>query len=117
MNPNTPNTGRQAPPLVVPPIALPLPAVPPVPTALSAPVKPVTTATDPLQDDAAALAQLSIKNSLINDSDLIEKAWVNKAKQIVEQTRDDPYKQSEELTIFKADYMKKQYDKSIKLSK
>jgi hypothetical protein len=50
-----------------------------------------------------------------DDTDLIEKEWVNKAKQIVEQTKDDPYKQSEELTVFKADYMKKRYNRTIKL--
>ncbi len=51
-----------------------------------------------------------------DDGDLIEKAWVDKAKQIVERTRDDPHKQSEELTVFKADYMKKRYGKTIKIS-
>jgi hypothetical protein len=54
--------------------------------------------------------------SVITDDDLIEKEWVNKAKRIVEQTRDDPYKQSENLTVFKADYLKQHYGKSIKLS-
>lgn len=47
-------------------------------------------------------------------NDLIEKEWVSKAKQIVEQTKDDPYKQSEGLTMVKMDYMKKRYNKSIK---
>lgn len=47
-------------------------------------------------------------------NDLIEKEWVSKAKQIVEQTRDDPYKQSEGLTMMKVDYMKKRYNKNIK---
>ena len=47
-------------------------------------------------------------------NDLIEKEWVSKAKQIVEQTRDDPYKQSEGLTMMKVDYMKKRYNKTIK---
>jgi hypothetical protein len=51
-----------------------------------------------------------------DDGDLIEKAWVDKAKQIVERNRDDPHKQSEALTVFKADYMKKRYGKAIKLS-
>lgn len=50
-----------------------------------------------------------------DDSDLIEKEWVNKAKQIVEKTRDDPYKQTEELTLVKVDYMKKRYNKTLKL--
>lgn len=52
-----------------------------------------------------------------DDNDLIEKEWVNKAKQIVERTRDDPYKQSEELTVVKVDYMKKRYNKTLKLNK
>jgi hypothetical protein len=51
-----------------------------------------------------------------DDSDLIEKEWVDKAKQIVERTRNDPHKQSEELTVFKADYLKKRYGKTIKVS-
>lgn len=54
--------------------------------------------------------------SLITDDDLIEKEWVNKAKQIVEQNRDDPYKQSENLTVFKSDYLKQRYGKTIKLN-
>jgi hypothetical protein len=65
--------------------------------------------------DVSATTQVS--SLLANaDSDLIEKEWVDKAKQIVERTRDDPYKQSEELTVFKADYMKKRYGKTIKVS-
>lgn len=51
-----------------------------------------------------------------DDNDLIEKEWVNRAKQIVERTRNDPYKQSEDLTLFKADYIKKRYGKTIKVS-
>lgn len=54
---------------------------------------------------------------LADDGDLIEKEWVHKAKQIVDQNRDDPYKQSEELTVFKAGYMKQRYNKTIKLNK
>lgn len=49
------------------------------------------------------------------DSDLIEKEWVMKAKQIVEHTAEDPYKQQEELSKIKADYMKKRYNKDIGL--
>lgn len=53
----------------------------------------------------------------ITDNDDIEKEWVNRAKQIVERTRNDPYRQSEELTLVKADYMKQRYNKIIKVSK
>jgi hypothetical protein len=49
------------------------------------------------------------------DKDVIEPEWVNGAKAIVARNQDDPYKQSEELTVFKADYMQKRYNKTIKL--
>jgi hypothetical protein len=49
------------------------------------------------------------------DADLIEKEWVYKAKQIVEQTADDPYLQQAQLSRIKADYMKKRYNKDIKV--
>lgn len=48
-----------------------------------------------------------------DDGDLIEKEWVHKAKRIVEQTRQDPYKQTKELHKFRAEYMKKRYNKII----
>lgn len=47
------------------------------------------------------------------DGDLIEKEWVVKAKQIVEHTAEDPYKQQEELNKIRADYMKKRYNKDL----
>lgn len=49
------------------------------------------------------------------DSDLIEKEWVDRAKQIVEHTREDPYEQQRALSEMKADYLKKRYNKDIKL--
>lgn len=85
----------------VPPITLPLPQ--PAPTAGAS-------------DDASATTP-AISATVVDDGDLIEKEWVSKAKQIVEKNRNDPYKQSEELTVFKADYMKKRYDKNIKIDK
>jgi hypothetical protein len=56
-------------------------------------------------------------SKLIKDNDLIDKEWVDKAKRIVEQTRSDPHEQSEKLTMVKADYMSKQYHKTIKVNK
>lgn len=54
--------------------------------------------------------------SIADDTDLIEKEWVLKAKEIVERTHDDPYKQNNAIHQLKADYMKKRYSKDIKLS-
>jgi hypothetical protein len=53
--------------------------------------------------------------ALADDADLIEKEWVVKAKQIVAQTKFDPYLQSAELNKLKAEYVKKRYNKEIKL--
>ena len=51
-----------------------------------------------------------------NDVDLIEKAWVEKAKNIVNNTMGDPHSQTEEINRMKADYIKKRYNKDIKAS-
>jgi len=50
------------------------------------------------------------------DDDLIEKAWVERAKQIVANTRQDPYQQNKQLAALKAEYIQKRYNKTIKLS-
>ncbi|MGZ6004995.1 MAG: hypothetical protein ACXWLH_02490 [Candidatus Saccharimonadales bacterium] len=51
-----------------------------------------------------------------DDTDLIEKEWVNRAKYIVESTRQDPGLQNKELSKFKADYIHKRYNKRLKVS-
>ncbi len=50
------------------------------------------------------------------DLDLIEKVWVQKAKQIVDSTQGDPYVQNKQLNKMKVEYIKKRYDKDIKYS-
>ena len=83
------------------------PAVPTIPLPLP-PATPTTA--DP------TVAVSATTPVAADDNDLIEKEWVNKAKEIVERTRENPYEQSKELNLFKADYMKKRYDKTLKLS-
>ena len=58
----------------------------------------------------------SVVATTADDSDLIEKEWVSKAKAIVEKTQNDPYQQSKELNFLRAGYMQKRYSKHIKLS-
>jgi Txe/YoeB family toxin of Txe-Axe toxin-antitoxin module len=43
----------------------------------------------------------------------IEKEWVQRAKSLVAQTQDDPYKQKNEMSKIKADYIKKRFNKTI----
>jgi hypothetical protein len=110
VNPDGQNLPAQAPAQppamrqpVPPAMTLPLPPNPAAPAAQNVP-----------QTDVSATTQVATP-PVIDDGDLIEKEWVHKAKQIVDQNRNDPYKQSEELTMFKADYMKKRYNKNIKV--
>jgi hypothetical protein len=86
----------------------------PTPQPLAAPLAGPThqSAPQPVVPNATNI----VVPSTADDSDLIEKEWVAKAKQIVDRTRNDPHQQSEVLTHLKNDYMQKRYNKSIKLS-
>ncbi|MDQ5913977.1 MAG: hypothetical protein QG623_596 [Patescibacteria group bacterium] len=55
--------------------------------------------------------------AVAEDKDDIEKEWVNKAKKIVEQTKTDPYLQERAVSRLQADYMKKRFNKDVKLPK
>lgn len=107
--------GEQLP--AVPEMAPLAPATQSVPAkpAIPMPFPPAAPANPPADNVPGTTASVSVP--ALDDQDLIEKEWVNKAKQIVERNRDDPYKQSEELTVFRAEYMKKRYGKTIKLNK
>lgn len=66
------------------------------------------TATTPVDDTNPAVAA---------DDDLIEKEWVEKAKQVVAETRTDPHAQDIAVSKLQADYLKKRYGKVISLPK
>lgn len=51
--------------------------------------------------------------SAASDDDLIEKEWVEKAKRVVSETRDDPYQQDAAIGRLQADYLKKRYGKEV----
>jgi hypothetical protein len=75
-------------------------------------------ATDSATNDSSTTPSSSSSSpQFAQDKDLIDKEWVNKAKSIVERNKDDPFKQSEELTLLKADYMQKRFNKTLKLNK
>lgn len=54
--------------------------------------------------------------AIADDNDLIEKEWVQKAKAIVAKTKEDPYTQNKEMSRYKADYVKKRFNKDVKLT-
>ena len=48
-----------------------------------------------------------------NDDDLIEKEWVDRAKKIIQDTKDDPRRREDEISRLQADYIKKRYGREI----
>lgn len=91
--------GEREPAPAAPPPVLPMPA--PQPQVVPMPV--VTTQSD---DNPVVAA----------DDDLIEKEWVDKAKKIIAETRDDPYKREREVSKLQADYLRKRYGREIGVS-
>lgn len=80
---------------------LPTPVVPVQPD-------PMTTA---LQEDDAS--QAGAAPLIAGDDDLIERAWVDKAKQIIAATKDDPHQREEQIARLQADYLRKRYGREI----
>lgn len=50
---------------------------------------------------------------IAGDDDLIEKEWVEKAKKILLQTKDDPYKREQEVSKLQVEYIRKRYGRTI----
>ncbi len=49
------------------------------------------------------------------DADLVEKEWVEAVKAIMERYKSDPYNKNQALTLLRADYLKKRYNKDVKI--
>lgn len=52
-----------------------------------------------------------------NDVDVIEKEWVNKAKQIIKDNHDNPYEQERAVEQLQIEYLKKRYGRDVKPSR
>ena len=80
---------------ILPPVT---PILPPVPAA----------------DDSVTNTAVADDTPLVaNDDDLIEKEWVDKAKKIIVETKDDPYRREQEVSKLQADYLLKRYGKEL----
>ena len=75
-------------------------------TAMAAPVAPVQA--PPQQGQTTAATPL-----VAADEDLIEKEWVDKAKEIIEQTKDDPHARTQKVNELQRDYLQKRYGKVV----
>lgn len=92
---NMQQVDRQNGPPPPPPVAVPLPP----PASLPAIQQPVA-------DD-------SVGPTIANDDDLIEKEWVDKAKKIIADTQNDPYRREKEINRLQIDYLRKRYGKEL----
>lgn len=84
--------------------------------AWQAPQTPVAVTPTPTQAPTAHTATSADTPLAAKDDDLIEQEWVQKAKKIVAATKDDPYRQEQEVSKLQADYLQKRYGKEVKLS-
>ena len=92
---NMQQVDRQAAP-PPPPVSIPLP-----PPAVALPTIPA-----PVADDTVGPA-------IAGDDDLIEKEWVDKAKKIISDTQNDPYRREQEVSRLQIDYLRKRYGKEL----
>jgi Txe/YoeB family toxin of Txe-Axe toxin-antitoxin module len=80
-----------------------------------APVLPpvvVPPAVTPVSDDSATAASDDMP-VVANDDDLIEREWVDKAKKIITETKDDPYRREQEVGKLQAEYLRKRYGREL----
>jgi len=80
------------------------------------PVIPVPPLSVPVPVPAQITNDDVVGPTLAADDDLIEKEWVDKAKKIITNTRDDPYQREQEINKLQADYLRKRYGKELGVS-
>ncbi len=98
---------------------LPMPDLPPIAAPVSHSAAAAPSAQTVATDDSAAQQNTPQRQVQPADDpaagDALDKEWVNKARTIVEQTKNDPYAQSNELGKVKAEYLRIRYNKHVKV--
>ena len=64
-------------------------------------------------DDTASPATSDDSPIVANDDDLIEKEWVDRAKKILAETKDDPYGREREVSKLQIEYIRRRYGREI----
>lgn len=77
------------------------------------PIAPMPMPTVSVPDPVSAPSDDSVGPTIAADDDLIEKEWVDKAKRIIAETQNDPYKREREIGKLQADYLRKRYGKEL----
>lgn len=92
--------------------------LPPAVERQSQPQPPVTQATlpAPQTDDSQVKPTIVPADDtplVAADEDVIEKEWVDKAKKILSDTRDDPYQREQAVKQLQIEYVRKRYGREI----
>lgn len=82
-------------------------------SSIAAPVLPQPAIANDQSDTATLLTSVP---DVAADDDLIEKEWVDKAKRIISETADDPYKREQAVTQLQREYLRKRYGKEAGVS-
>lgn len=80
----------------------------------ASPIGPAQTVAGAAMAQAMEPAQVTEQIST-GESEELDQEWVEKAKDIVEKTKNDPFTQSRELSKVKAGYLKARYNKELKI--
>ena len=86
------------------------PALPAIPDDIPAADPPVIGAST--QDDTIPIK--TDPHATADDTERIEREWVDKVKNIIAHTQDDPHLQKEQMSRIKAEYIQKRFNKTIK---
>lgn len=70
-------------------------------------------ALDPATSTVVADDQASTNPVAANDDDVIEKEWVDRAKQVILQTRDNPFAREKAIGELQRDYLMKRYGRQV----
>jgi hypothetical protein len=93
------------------------PPMPPIAASITTPLSPVQDTSQPVGQPAPTTSvQTTPIPKTEDESDALDEEWINKAKAIVERTRNDPFIESNELSRAKADYLKIRYNKQLKVA-
>ncbi|MFZ1257967.1 MAG: hypothetical protein WAQ25_00675 [Candidatus Saccharimonas sp.] len=65
------------------------------------------------QVDDSTMQPSSSTPLVAGDDDLIEKEWVDKAKKILAETKDDPHRRETEISKLQVEYIRKRYGREI----
>ncbi len=81
----------------------------------AAPAYPVAVPQQPIAIPQVDPSQVSSSSTplVAADEDLIEKEWVDKAKEIIQHTKDDPHARTQRVNELQRDYLQKRYGRVV----